>query len=413
MKLQVLIGIAFVLLAGCVQIDSNKATPTPQVIYVNASPQVIVTVVPSAVPVVTEKIVYPSASKIPYEERKGGLTDLGLREEYVPFDISNAANADYHHNPYLILNTIGKNYFPDLQEGNLYWGKVPFHILGDYDTARKWSVLTTASEDFYSASFLTSRTRITEIYFLVSGSFRKGDRRILGEIKLNYGDGDIQTINVVSNENVWNYEPDAEFPIPLEKIAWQYNGTNGTQTLTLIGEKLTRPLTPISAVTIKRTATGENGFTLFAATGVQKFRTKRLLFTQTEFQEEGYNRVFSTTLTAGAMINYDDSGGVRVYRPEGVFESPVIDGETELVNWKRISWDADQYPGTTVKFQYRTGNTVQIDGRWTEWEDVQNNADIPKDGMFLQWRALMTTSDSARSPLLKELVLEYENPLTS
>ncbi|MFH1443712.1 MAG: hypothetical protein ABIG96_06775 [Candidatus Micrarchaeota archaeon] len=407
MKFLLMLVFSAALIFGCLQIDSKKSTPTPEIIYVNVSPQIIVTVQPTVVPTVTERVVYASPSFAP--PIRGGVEDFGERVEYLNYDISKVANADYHHNPFLMLNAIGQNFYPELKEGTIRWKSVPFTILPDYLSSRKWSVITTASEDFYSASFLTGRERISILDLLVAGNFRKGDRRLLATVKVNYEDGDIQEVKIMSNENVWNYEPDEAYQIPNELIAWQA-ASDTKQTLTVIEVPIARPLTPVGGITIKKEATGENGFALFAATGVKKFRTKKITHTQYEFQNLDYNRIYSTTLSAGATINYDDSSGSRVYRPEGIFESPIIDGETDLVLWKSIAWESEVTPGTAIKVQYRTGSNPVIDTTWNEWSDIQNNQPISRNARLLQWRAVMTTFDSTRSPLLTEMRLTYENP---
>ncbi|MFH0971034.1 MAG: hypothetical protein V1835_00555 [Candidatus Micrarchaeota archaeon] len=397
-----------IFLFGCLQIESKKPTPTPQIIYINASPQVIVTIkeVPTLVPTVTDRIVIPSVSIKPAP--KGSVEDLGERVDYVQFDISKGANADYRHNPFIIHNSVGRNLFPSLSEGNIYWKKIPFNILPDYASSGIWNVITTAGEDFYSATFSANAERVTEIYLLLAASFRAGDQRELGEIRLNYADGDMQPSKIFSNQDVWNYNPDPEFAIPQDSIAWQTTENNLTQTLTIFNLTIGRRLAPIGGVTIKRTASGENGFTVFAATGLKRFQTRAVTHTQTEFQNLEYNRILVTTLPAGAMINYATEGGMRIYRPEGIFESPSFDGETEFVNWKEISWDSDTPMNTKLQIFVRT---AQVDMPWSEWIEVQRNGDVPEDARYLQWKAVLKTTDSSMTPILKQIRLTYENPV--
>lgn len=399
---------------GCLRIESKGgASPSPQLIYVNVtpSPSVIVTVVTTVIPTVTEKVIYATPTPKPtLPPKKGGIQDLGVRQEFVMLDISPAANADYHHNPFLLRNSIGKNFYPGLKEGTIEHAGVPFAILPDYQSAGKWSAITTASEDFYSVAFPANRQRLSEIKLLAMGAFKKGDRRVLGEIRINYEDGIVEAQQVISNENVWNYELDANNPMPAGKVAWESNEGGENQTLGLLAINSTRPLEKIGTLVIKKTNTGDAGFSIFAATGIKRFKGYKIIHTQTEFQTEVYSRYLITTLPAGVTINYRDEGGKRFYRSNGTFISPVFDGGTILVNWSSIGWDIDMPGPTRMKLLARLGDTPEVAGRWTEWFEVPNGGAV-SGGRYLQWKAELATSDPYVTPLLKEIRIAYENPV--
>ncbi|MBI5225162.1 hypothetical protein HY989_04800 [Candidatus Micrarchaeota archaeon] len=402
---------SFLALAGCLQLTSKSENPSPQIIYVNATPQVIVTVQQTIVPtiVVTEKVIYPSVSVVP--KPMGGLTNFGERVEFVNFDFSKVANSDYHSNPFFIGNPTAGNYYPDLKAGEIGFEGVPFSISPDYKSSAKWSVLATSGSQFFSANFLTGRTRFSEIYFLLSASFKKGSISELARIRLNYEDGEVQEIPLVANTDVWNYEYDAANPIPKERLVFDSPKSDNSQTLTYIKIKANDPLKPISGITIKKTNAGEDGAAIFAATGVRRFITKQIKHTVTEFQEEKYDRIRTTTLTEGAIINYDSSSGKRIYRADGTFESPILDGETDLAKWKLISWGSIQPNGTKIKIEVRTGMNPKIDGLWSPYQEVQIDSQIPTSARFLQWKATLSTTNSEFSPTLKEMRITFENPV--
>ncbi|MFH1750115.1 MAG: hypothetical protein ABH863_00380 [Candidatus Micrarchaeota archaeon] len=399
------------ILFGCLKIESkgDAPSPSPEIIYVNvtSSPQVIVTVQVTYVPTVTEKIVRPSVTTVPILKPMGGIEELGIRKEYVAFDISKAANADYGHNPFQLMNSIGDNLYPDLLGGELMLDEIPYKILPPYSSSGKWNVITTASGEFFSANFLAGRERLSEIRLLSMGSFNQGERKTLAEIWVNYANGEIQKERAISNENVWNYGGDPNFPIPASVPKWQ-SDPKSTQELTAIKIPILRPLDPLGGITIKKIGANDEGFTVFAATGIKKFQSKLITQTQTEFQESEYDREFSTTLPEGAMINYAVELGKRAYRPKGTFTSPMFDGETELADWKRIEWDADIPAGTGTKLFVRTG--AESNGLFSEWMEIANGDDIPQDARFLQWKAEFETSDSSITPLLREMRILYENP---
>ena len=404
--------LASLLLNGCLKIESkgDKPSATPQVIYVNvtSSPQIIVTVQTTVIPTVTEKIVIASATTVPIPRPKGGLEDLGVRTEYVRLDIQKAANADYHHSPFIYHDASGKSLYPSLKEGEIAWNRIPFAILPDYKSSGKWSVISTAYDDFYSVNFIAGRNRLSEIYLLVMGSFRKGESATVGNINVNYEDGIVQGVPVISNTNIWNYEEDENYPIPKEKLAWESMEDGQKQKLTAFNIAIEQPLTPIGGITIKKAGAGINGFAIFSATGVKKFRAEKISLTQTEFQLPTYSRDYATTLPEGAMINYDDSTGKRIYRQKGIFTAPIFDGETDLADWKKIEWVALMPTGTGVKVFVKTGSDPK--GLFTNWIEVINGEDIPKDARLLQWKAEMTTADPGVTPVLRSLALTYENP---
>ena len=59
-------------------------------------------------------------------------------------------------------------------------------------------------------------------------------------------------------------------------------------------------------------------------------------------------------------------------------------------------------------FQIRSGNTEEPDDTWSEWSEElkrpgERNPSPP--GRFLQYRAVLSTSDGDRTPVLKEVSL--------
>lgn len=410
----ILLLIGTVMLLGCLRIESkddkNATTPSPIIIYVNASPQIIVTVTTTVVPTitVTEKIIYPSKQPTPSATPKGGLIDLGERIEYETIDLSKAANADYHHNPFKVGDIAGKSLFPELNSGKINWGTVPFEIAPDYISSGKFNTISTGSERFFSTSVLTGLRRFSSIYLLMGSQLSIGDKVELGSVKVNYQDGEIIETRIVANENIWNYEIDQKFPIPAKEIAW--TSKDGNLQLSGLSIKIGEPLKPIGGLTIKKSNIGTDSFAIFAITGVKKFNSKRISHANEEFQNLKYNRIYTTTLPEGAMINYVDEGGKRSFRPEGTFESPIFDGETELVDWKILRWNSLIPQNTGIKIEMRTGNSPKVDRTWSEWTPVENGQNPALGQMFMQWRALLSTTDSMVSPVLKEMIIEYENP---
>jgi hypothetical protein len=103
------------------------------------------------------------------------------------------------------------------------------------------------------------------------------------------------------------------------------------------------------------------------------------------------------------------------YAAEGSLVSPVIDlghhdGElissnsasTESVNLKR---DADLPKGTSLEMLVRTGTTPVYDSEtWGQWQVT--HAAIPAGQSYLQWKAVLKTTDPTATPTLRKISVE-------
>ncbi|MBN1657707.1 MAG: Ig-like domain-containing protein [Anaerolineae bacterium] len=83
----------------------------------------------------------------------------------------------------------------------------------------------------------------------------------------------------------------------------------------------------------------------------------------------------------------------------GTFVSRVFDAG-QSVYWLDLSWLGSQPDGTSVAFETRTGDTAVPDGSWSGWATVNSPIASPA-GRYLQYRATLTTSDVAVSPIVE------------
>jgi len=94
------------------------------------------------------------------------------------------------------------------------------------------------------------------------------------------------------------------------------------------------------------------------------------------------------------------------YATKGTLTSPEHDNSINS-KWGKISWRAEIPEGTRITFQTRSGNTEHADDTWSDWsEELQDSegSQIPSPpARFLQYRANLYTSDSARTPVLKRV----------
>ena len=93
---------------------------------------------------------------------------------------------------------------------------------------------------------------------------------------------------------------------------------------------------------------------------------------------------------------------------EGTLESKVHDAKS-LSRWGKLSWEGEMEEGTAIAFSTRTGNTKKPDDTWNDWSEELTTAEgsqVPNgDAQYIQWRAKFTTSDAAKTPVLKKVTL--------
>ncbi len=93
---------------------------------------------------------------------------------------------------------------------------------------------------------------------------------------------------------------------------------------------------------------------------------------------------------------------------EGTLESSVHNAQS-LSRWGKLSWEAEVEEGTSITFATRSGNTRKPDDTWNKWSEeltTPEGSQIPNaDGQYIQWRAKFTTTDAAKTPVLKKVTL--------
>ncbi len=93
---------------------------------------------------------------------------------------------------------------------------------------------------------------------------------------------------------------------------------------------------------------------------------------------------------------------------KGTLESKVHDAKS-LSRWGKLSWEGEMEEGTAIAFATRTGNTKKPDDTWNDWSEELTTAEgtqVPNgDAQYIQWRAQFTTTDAAKTPVLKKVTL--------
>ncbi len=127
-------------------------------------------------------------------------------------------------------------------------------------------------------------------------------------------------------------------------------------------------------------------------------------------------QVTSIYSSDGRTTHFSTANPARVYRlgverrSEGVYTSPVKDTNA-VSTLGRIRWEARSPAGTSLSLQTRTGNSSRPDNTWSEWSQSYTNADgeqiTSPSGRFLQWQAILRSTDGNGSPELLNVTAVY------
>jgi sugar lactone lactonase YvrE len=94
---------------------------------------------------------------------------------------------------------------------------------------------------------------------------------------------------------------------------------------------------------------------------------------------------------------------------QGTFESAPFDARV-FSTWGNLSWKGESPSGSSIGFQVRSGSTSDPDATWSDWSSVQSAREALVDrprARYLQWRAVLKSSDGRTSPRLGEVDVSY------
>jgi len=128
------------------------------------------------------------------------------------------------------------------------------------------------------------------------------------------------------------------------------------------------------------------------------------------------DQVTSLYSNDGRTVYFSTSNPAKIYRfdsgrrSEGEYQSPIKD-TTTVSSWGKIRWEGRDPAGTGLVIQTRTGNSAKPDNTWSDWSvayTVPEGDQItsPK-GRFLQWRAILQTTETGTTPELMQLTAIY------
>ena len=120
-------------------------------------------------------------------------------------------------------------------------------------------------------------------------------------------------------------------------------------------------------------------------------------------------RVIASEFNSGGPELTVDWMRMTPYPGSGTFDSRVFDaGAGQIADWGALSWNSAMPSGTGIAMSVRTGNTPTPDGTWSAFAPIgSSGGDIPGSSRYVQYRAELTSSDPAQTPILSEVSIGY------
>ena len=113
--------------------------------------------------------------------------------------------------------------------------------------------------------------------------------------------------------------------------------------------------------------------------------------------------------TGGASLSVDWLRMVPPYRSSGSFASRIFDAG-EIASWGTLSWTSQLEAGASLAMSVRTGETPTPDATWTTFTAIPiSGGAIADTSRYAQYRATLTTSDPAVTPILHDVTIGYRS----
>ena len=96
------------------------------------------------------------------------------------------------------------------------------------------------------------------------------------------------------------------------------------------------------------------------------------------------------------------------YVSPGTFESRVFDAGTSH-DWTSLTASTPLPAATSAAFETRSGNTSVPDSSWSAWQAVTGDVIASPNARYAQYRAILATSDPARTPVVERVELTAQS----
>jgi len=103
------------------------------------------------------------------------------------------------------------------------------------------------------------------------------------------------------------------------------------------------------------------------------------------------------------------------YNYSGYIVSDVYDTLTNDTSWLKIDWNATIPSGSSIIFEVRASNEpFSVDNTTVPWIRIGSNPPVASNlpsGRYIQWKAILSTSNPGRSPVLHDVTVIYRTPI--
>jgi len=121
----------------------------------------------------------------------------------------------------------------------------------------------------------------------------------------------------------------------------------------------------------------------------------------------GTNRLAIISAVLNAAVNESS------YTSPGTIASQVLDTGVAGAGWDALFWDETRPSGTDFDFEVRASDTsFAKDAASPSWTSVGGDSPVISglpSGRYMQWRAILTTSDPSQTPTLHEVRVYYSD----
>jgi hypothetical protein len=124
------------------------------------------------------------------------------------------------------------------------------------------------------------------------------------------------------------------------------------------------------------------------------------------------NPVASNNFLTNAVLNVNWMH-VTPYAASATFTSRVMNAGAP-VTWSSASWDSILPAGTSLQLKVRMGNAPTPDASWSAFQTVPSSgSSISGSGQYIQYQAVLATSDVSQTPVLEDVNLVYNGLISN
>ncbi|MDX1995676.1 MAG: malectin domain-containing carbohydrate-binding protein, partial [bacterium] len=144
------------------------------------------------------------------------------------------------------------------------------------------------------------------------------------------------------------------------------------------------------------------------ATNIQFYIDGVLVHTANVTINQNMRPLASDFTNGGPVLSVNFVSFSPPYASPCTFTSRVLDA-TEVVNWSTADWTSQLPNGTSLAISVRTGNTATPNGTWSNFTAVTNGGQVPGSSRYLQYQAVLTSTNADQTPLLEQIAFTTSN----